>query len=167
MNKITFKIEGGEDVTIFAADGENILALARKANVAIDAPCSGNGSCGKCRIKLLDGNVGGEPSRHITSEETAEGWRLACAAEVSGEAVLLVPDIASAYKNRMKIADLSSPAETAVFLELKKNLEASDLMHGCGIRTIAINLEPPTLDDTMPDNERFCRAAAAAISQAF
>ena len=160
MYQVTFKIESGEDVTIFAADGENVLALARKANVAIDAPCSGNGSCGKCRVKLLEGDAAGSPSRHISAEEATEGWRLACDTAVSGNAVVMVPDIASAYKSRMKIADLSSPAETSAFRGLQDDLEASGLTRDSGIRMIKLGLVPPTLDDTTPDNERVSRAAA-------
>lgn len=163
MNKIVFRIESGEDVTIFAANGENLLALARKANVAIDAPCSGNGSCGKCRLKLLEGDVGGIPSRHIVSEDTEGGWRLACASIADGDAVLLVPDIASAYKSRMKIADLSSPAETAIFRSLQDNLVSAGLGRDNGARTAKLILSPPSLEDTMPDNERLCRAAALAF----
>jgi len=161
MHKITFKIERGEDVTIFAAGGESLLALARKANVAIDAPCSGNGSCGKCRVKLLGGDVGGGRTRHLTDAEAADGWRLACASTVAGDAALLVPDIASAYKNRLKVADLSSPAETAVFLAMQENLAKSGLSWDCGMRSLEHRFDAPTLDDTMPDNERLSRAVAS------
>ena len=163
MHKIIFKIEGGGEVAVFASGGENLLELARKANVAIDAPCSGNGSCGKCRVKLLEGSVSDSDSRHISAEETAEGWRLACACIADGDAVLLVPDIASAYKNRMKIADLSTPAETRAFQSLQENLAASGIRRGCGFKIAALTLEPPTLDDTMPDNERFCRLASESL----
>ena len=55
MYKVTFKFENSEDVTVFAAFGESLLEVARKTNVAIDAPCSGNASCGKCRVKLVEG----------------------------------------------------------------------------------------------------------------
>ena len=55
--KVTFQIEGGSPVVIECNAGENLLELARRANVAIDAPCSGNGSCGKCRVKLVEGTV--------------------------------------------------------------------------------------------------------------
>ena len=44
--KVTFQIEGGSPVTIECNAGDNQVELARRANVAIDAPCSGNGSCG-------------------------------------------------------------------------------------------------------------------------
>ena len=59
--KVTFQIEGASPVTIECNAGDNLLELARRANVAIDAPCSGNGSCGKCRVKLLEGEVDSFP----------------------------------------------------------------------------------------------------------
>ena len=36
--KVTFQIEGGSPVVIECNAGENLLELARRANVAIDAP---------------------------------------------------------------------------------------------------------------------------------
>ncbi len=65
MYKVTFKFENSEDVSVFAAFGESLLEVARKTNVAIDAPCSGNASCGKCRVKLVDGDL--DSSRRDTS----------------------------------------------------------------------------------------------------
>ena len=38
MFKVTFKFENGEDVTTFAQEGEILLEVARKTNVAIDDP---------------------------------------------------------------------------------------------------------------------------------
>ena len=72
MFKVTFSFENGEAVEGFAAAEENLLEVARKTNVAIDAPCSGNGSCGKCRVKLLKGTLNSPRTRHITEEEYAE-----------------------------------------------------------------------------------------------
>ena len=60
MYQVIFTFENGAaPVTATAAPGETLLETARAANVAIDAPCSGNGSCGKCRVKLLEGSVEG------------------------------------------------------------------------------------------------------------
>ena len=89
MFKVTFRFENGEAVDGFAAAEENLLEVARKTNVAIDAPCSGNGSCGKCRVKLLKGTLNSPRTRHITEEEYAEGWRLSCASKVEGDIVSL------------------------------------------------------------------------------
>ena len=38
MSKILFEIEGGNPVSIECNPGDNLLELARRANVAIDAP---------------------------------------------------------------------------------------------------------------------------------
>ena len=46
MPKITFKQEDNSSVSIDVTEGVTLLEAARLANVAIDAPCSGNGSCG-------------------------------------------------------------------------------------------------------------------------
>ena len=53
MANVVFHFENGEKVTVSTMLGENLLETARKSNVVIDAPCSGNGSCGKCRVKFL------------------------------------------------------------------------------------------------------------------
>ena len=98
--KVTFQIEGASPVEIECNAGDNLLELARRANVAIDAPCSGNGSCGKCRVKLVEGELDYIPSRHITDEEYNAGWRLSCNSKVISDCTVFVPDIASAYQSR-------------------------------------------------------------------
>ena len=162
MFTITFRFESGEPVVISANAGEKLLDVARKANVAIDAPCSGNGVCGKCRVRLVSGYLDAPINRHITSEEYAAGWRLACLAQISGDAEIEVPDIASAYRSRMKMADLSSPEEIAIFEDLRAQLEAAGVAFGSDLSFLPLTLSEPTLDDTMPDNERLLRAVEAA-----
>jgi uncharacterized 2Fe-2S/4Fe-4S cluster protein (DUF4445 family) len=162
MNKVIFQFEGGGDVTIFAAPGENLLDLARKANVVIDAPCSGNGSCGKCRVQLMDGDLKSKKSLHLEDAEFAEGWRLACNSTVISDVKVMVPDIASAYKSRMKTADLSSPEEVKIFDDLQAHLRLAGLVQRGYIRIFTVKLDAPTLGDTMPDNERFSRAVTEA-----
>ncbi|MDR1728475.1 MAG: ASKHA domain-containing protein [Acidobacteriota bacterium] len=163
MPTITFQPEAGEAVSIAASPGENLLELARKANVPIDAPCSGNGSCGKCRVRLLQGVLASRPTLHVPDDDYADGWRLACASTVAdGDATILAPDIASAYRSRLRVTDLSSPEEMAAFNDAKKQLEEAGFCNKTSIFCLAIGLEPPTLEDTLPDNERLLRAIVAA-----
>ena len=158
MFKVTFKFEGAEDVITYAQEGENLLEIARKSNVAIDAPCSGNASCGKCRVKLIGGEIESPKTRHITDEEYAEGWRLACVSKVTGDVEVQVPDIASAYRSRMKVADLSSKEEVAIFEKAKSDVESAGISLTNSLDVINVKMNVPTLDDTMPDNERLVRA---------
>ena len=161
--KVTFQIEGANPVQIECNAGDNLLELARRANVAIDAPCSGNGSCGKCRVKLLEGEVDTFPSRHISDEEYNEGWRLSCNCKVMSDCVVFVPDIASAYQSRMKTADLSSPKEIAIFEDCKAEMQQNGIHFENSFRSLVLELAEPTLDDTMPDNERLTWAIQEAL----
>ena len=161
--KVTFQIEGGNPVEIECNAGDNLLELARRANVAIDAPCSGNGSCGKCRVKLIEGEVESIPSRHITSEEYDAGWRLSCNSKVIGDCTVFVPDIASAYQSRMKTADLSSPEEVAIFTKAQAQIQASGIALTNDYMALQLEMTAPSEEDTMPDIERLQWAIQAAV----
>ena len=82
MYKVTFKFEDGEDVEAFVSPGRVFWKSPEKTNVAIDAPCSGNGACGKCRVQLLSGELDTKKTLHISEEEYAQGWRLACISKI-------------------------------------------------------------------------------------
>ena len=160
MIQVTFRVNGSE-VHINANKGDKLLSVAQRANVAIDAPCSGNGACGKCRVRLLKGELESPRTRHITEEEYVMGWRLACISRVLTDVVVAVPDIASAYRSRMKVADLSSPKELEIFERTKAEIEAAGIPFGNNLSAVTVGMAPPTNDDTMPDNERVAWALRA------
>ena len=161
MVTITFRVNGSE-VNISAHEGDNLLQAAQRANVVIDAPCSGNGACGKCRVKLISGSLDSPKTRHITDEEYAQGWRLSCLSKVLSDVVIEVPDIASAYRSRMKVADISSPEELEIFNHTRAGIEAAGIAFGNNLSSVTVTMEAPTVDDTMPDNERLVWAIQAA-----
>ena len=167
MSKIHFDIEGGKPISITCNPGDNLLELARRANVAIDAPCSGNGSCGKCRVRITEGTVDSMKSRHITDEEWELGWRLSCNSKVVGDATVFVPDIASAYQSRMKTADLSTGKEVAIFEEMQQNLKAAGVEFINDFLALDLVMAEPSLEDTMPDVERLEWAVKGAVEAEF
>ena len=71
---------------------------------------------------------------------------------------VLVPDIASAYKSRMKVADLSSKEEIAIFENAKREVELTGIELRNSLDVVELTMDPPSLEDTMPDNERLTRA---------
>ena len=158
MFKVTFSFEDGSMVETFANAGDNLLEVARSANVAIDAPCSGNGACGKCRVQLKGGELDSKKTLHISDEEYQAGWRLSCCSKISADVNVLVPDIASAYKSRMKVADLSSKEEIAIFENAKSDIQLAGIELKNSLEVVDVLMDVPSLDDTMPDNERLTRA---------
>lgn len=78
------------------SEGETILDIARKASIPIEASCSGRGTCGRCRVKILRGShpeVTIEESRFFNREEQEDGWRLACRLTGTDGMRIELPDI--------------------------------------------------------------------------
>ena len=92
MFLIAFRCEDEPDALISAAAGENLLKVARRAGIAVNAPCSGNGSCGKCLVQLVEGHLDSPKSFYISDTDYAEGWRLACLSRVAGDATVRLRD---------------------------------------------------------------------------
>lgn len=49
------KVKGSKKV-IHCANGANLLKTLLKEGFFVDNPCNGNGTCGKCKVKLLSGS---------------------------------------------------------------------------------------------------------------
>ena len=63
----------------------------------------------------------------------------------------------------MKTADLSSPEEVALFTAIQQDVQAAGIAFETGFRALPITLAEPTLDDTMPDDERLIWAIQEAV----
>ena len=50
--RVTFQPRGR---VAFALPGTKMIEVAARAGLAIDTPCGGTGTCGKCRVQIVDG----------------------------------------------------------------------------------------------------------------
>jgi uncharacterized 2Fe-2S/4Fe-4S cluster protein (DUF4445 family) len=156
---VVFRVEGGADRTVTVSGDESLLDAAKQADVPLDAPCSGNGTCGKCRVRVLSGEAESEPGRHISREEYAQGYRLACASRIRSDMVVLVPAGGLAYQSRIKISE--GERERAVFSALREELRAWGFAGDSGLETVSLTLPPPEPGDPMADRERLLSALEA------
>jgi len=87
---VTFQPAGR---TVRAGEAARIVEAAALAGLALDMPCGGEGTCGKCRVIVREG--AGEPGpverRTFTPEELQQGFRLACQSLVAGPMVVEIP----------------------------------------------------------------------------
>ncbi|MCI7129284.1 MAG: ASKHA domain-containing protein [Lachnospiraceae bacterium] len=62
--------------------GSVLIHTLREHGVRIDAPCGGSGRCGKCRVRVVSGElpVTAEDRAFLSEREIATGVRLACTA---------------------------------------------------------------------------------------
>ncbi|HEX2925518.1 MAG TPA: ASKHA domain-containing protein [Ruminiclostridium sp.] len=78
----------GELREYIAENGENLLDLLRKQGYAIDSPCNGNGTCGKCRVKLLSENSAPAKAgemKLLGVRAAEDGYRLACQHNINSD----------------------------------------------------------------------------------
>ncbi len=83
----------GEREIVVPAGGKLLNALTAN-QLFLPSACGGGGTCGQCRVKILEG--GGAPlpteASHINKREAATGMRLACQASVNHDMRISVPE---------------------------------------------------------------------------
>lgn len=99
MHKVTF-VHHGQSISV--AENTTVLQAARQLGLDLNAPCGGNGKCGKCRVK-------------VNGEET-----LACQCVVSSDIVVELPqqaqtDILTAGQNAGLTVDPVKPGYLIAF----------------------------------------------------
>lgn len=61
-------------------NGESLMEALLREGYYLSAPCGGKGRCGKCGVRILDGNalITAEDEKAFSKEQLADGWRLSC-----------------------------------------------------------------------------------------
>lgn len=75
MPQVVFQ---GLDKSVDVATGTGLLDAARLVGVEIDAPCGGEGACGKCIVRILSGEVDSDSLGALPAATVADGYVLAC-----------------------------------------------------------------------------------------
>lgn len=79
MPEITFQPSGK---TVDAVPGTELLEVARSAGVEIDSPCGGKGTCGKCIVRIVSGEVDSDSLGILPETAVADGFVLACKTQI-------------------------------------------------------------------------------------
>ncbi|WP_419023197.1 ASKHA domain-containing protein [Emergencia sp.] len=103
--KITFL---PQNITWEAITGETILQAAVKAGVNIDGNCAGSGTCGKCKVKIIEGDLSQCDDHHhkLTEAEIEAGYRLACCHQVTEGMVIEMPESETTASRKKKLIHL-------------------------------------------------------------
>lgn len=68
--------------------GKNLLDIIQMNHLGMESPCGGKGICGKCKIKILNGdinNLTNEELKFLTNEEIDNNIRLGCLVYPKGD----------------------------------------------------------------------------------
>jgi uncharacterized 2Fe-2S/4Fe-4S cluster protein (DUF4445 family) len=80
------------DTTAHVPSGTTLFHGAHWAGIPIESTCGGRGTCGKCKVRVVEGHADRTLAdyRHL-SDGLDEGWRLSCQAAVTEDMIVEVP----------------------------------------------------------------------------
>jgi uncharacterized 2Fe-2S/4Fe-4S cluster protein (DUF4445 family) len=129
--------------------GVSVLTAARQAGVGLVSICGGKGTCGRCKVQVLKGQLSPlseMEGRKLSPDEIARGYRLACQAEVLSDLKVHIPppSLTAAQRTQVEGQELTVPVIPVVV--------------ACDIQ-----LPPPTLEDIRSDVDRVRDHLAEAL----
>jgi len=88
--KVTFK-PGNRSVYVLS--DTSILEAAGRAGIVITSPCGGQGTCGKCRIHIIEENISTNSieEKILSKEDISSGIRLACQSKITSACTIYIP----------------------------------------------------------------------------
>jgi len=126
--------------------GVTILDAARQAGVELVALCGGEGVCGACRVRLMQGPLSPHTlteTDNLSDEDLAHGYRLACQAQVLGPVRLDIPPESLTTPQRLQLEGQDASLELAPV-----------------VTPLEVEVPQPSLDDLRSDLTRLTEAVA-------
>ena len=76
------------------AAGQDLLRVLRERGVFVPSACGGRGSCGLCKVQVLEGGGPVLPTEipHLSPSEREQGWRLACQIKLRTDMAVRIPE---------------------------------------------------------------------------
>jgi uncharacterized 2Fe-2S/4Fe-4S cluster protein (DUF4445 family) len=132
--RLRFLPDGAE---VRVPSGTPVFDAASWNGIAIDSTCGGHGTCKKCKVRVISGEVpvSAIDPRAFTGDELRDGWRLACRAPAREDLVIEVPPLQTRPK-----AALVGVGRHVI---LRPSVQKRHLV-----------LTEPTLEDQRPDLQR-------------
>ncbi len=130
-------------------EGTTLLDAARSLGVDLASVCGGAGTCGRCKVQVIAGEVshaGGSSRRGLSQAEIDRGYVLACRAVPLSDVKLHVPAESLTALQRTQIEGLDVP------------VEVQPAVSQCSVR-----VDPPSLEDLRADDQRLADGVRSAL----
>jgi len=146
--KMHIKLTTGK--TLNVSEGESLLEALKRQDVYLVSSCGGKGICGKCRVRLMEGEYRIESTDKLEPREIDAGIALACQTFPSEDIIIDIPK-----ESILVIGDRIALSKSGDLLELLNSfgVEIYPL-----VRQITLDLPTPTISDNISDLERLKRA---------
>ncbi len=151
-----------DDIKIKTQEKENVLAAAARAGVYINAYCGGDGTCGKCKIVIQEGEAKAQKSQYIKEEDYDRGVRLACQCIPLTDVVVQIPAEISKEGKALR----RRPKTTRAISSRAVDDLVGKWQIDPPVEKRFLKLSPPSLEDNLPDLQRLMRVITGGGPQA-
>ncbi len=166
-HKITFLPDRKE---VEVEEGTSLFDAAEKAGVYLNSLCGGEGVCGNCRVQVTGGRA--KPDKgsiiFLSKEEIQSGYVLACQTKVTDNLEVVIPpearleeeQILTTAREQDQEAWRQTPAiaySEPGWISLHKVSKDPARLFEPLVTKIYLELEPPTIEDNIPDTGRIIR----------
>ena len=143
--KVTFA-PFGKTITVQA--GTTLLDAAGKARIAVESPCGGDGICGRCKMIVKQGKVGGDVTGLLTRDEIRQGFVLACQTYVESDLVVEIPEKTRAREK------ITIDKDAQRFRADHPAIPPREFNKNPLVTKVFLPLDPPTLQNNLSDCQR-------------
>lgn len=130
---------------IFSSEGESILEALQKHGFYLTASCGGKGSCGRCKVRLIEGKLKQTGFFGITEEEKSLGYVLACQSYPQTDIMIEIPE---------KLITVSEKISRAKIELIEAPFKQQPSLFDPLVKKATLQLKPPSIDDSIADFER-------------
>lgn len=138
------------DEVIKLKEKENIYSALKRSGIYLLASCGGKGTCGKCKVKIIEGESDIISYWKLTQKERESNIVLACQSVPKGDVLIEIPK-----ESRLVVGDKIAIAKTKDLADYLKSFGA-DI--NPAVKRLYLELPPPTISDNISDLERLKRA---------
>ncbi|WP_058912010.1 NADH:ubiquinone reductase (Na(+)-transporting) subunit F [Entomohabitans teleogrylli] len=144
---VLIEVNDDADKQFRAPAGDKLLNTLSGQGIFISSACGGGGSCGQCRVKILEGGGDILPTElsHITKREAKEGCRLACQVAVKQDMKIELPEEIFGVK-KWECEVISNDNKATFIKELKLRVPEGEEVPFRAGGYIQIECDPHTVD---------------------
>ena len=168
--KVVFQPAGR---TVYVLPGTLVLEAAIRAGITLNTPCGGTGTCGKCLVRKISGEVGSRDGKPSAGDSSL----LACGNYIHSDAVIEIPE-SSTFEYAHKIvcddhgssviSDSAAPGQLGVAFDLGTTTVVGTLIElntGKEIRVAGTLNRQTRIGDDVISRIQYSMQGAAALAK--
>ncbi len=134
------------DLDVEVPAGATVLEAVKLAELPLKAGCGGEGTCGDCVVRVIEGDYQKKASAALSESLVEQGYVLACRTEIQDDLTVMLPEFQELTIRSGAEARLLDEREISGFFEVEPP-----------VKVLEVEVPAPTLEDNFSDLKRLER----------